>query len=276
MREVTIGVLALAMALAAPAATRADDTAAKLVGAAQPTAGPARVFGAHANGCIQGAEALPLDGPGWRGLRPQRNRLWGHPRLVATVKQVAAAMRRDFGRVVLVADLGQPRGGPVSGHASHQAGLDADIRFVLLPDAPLDPAQRDQREVSMLTEDKSEIDRAKWGPAQVAMLRAAASLPDTDRIFVHPLIKKELCRSVTGDRAWLRLIVPWYGHDGHMHVRIKCPADSPGCASAPPVPAGDGCGAALDWWFGDGPHRPRPPIGRRPALPAACATIAVR
>lgn len=254
----------------------ADETATKLAGAAQPAPGAARVFGAHANGCIEGAVALPLDGPGWRGLRPERNRLWGHPRLVEAVKSIAAAVRRDAGRAVLVADLGQPRGGPVSGHASHQAGLDADIRFLLVPDTALDPALRAANPTSMLTEDKSEIDRAKWGPAQVAMLRAAATLPDTDRIFVHPVIKRELCRSVTGDRAWLRLIVPWYGHDAHFHLRIKCPADSPGCAGQPPVPAGDGCGAALAWWFSDEPHKPRPPLGRRPPLPTACATVAVR
>ena len=40
-----------------------------------------------------------------------------------------------------------------------------------------------------------------------------------------------------------------WGHDYHFHIRISCSAGSPDCRHQDPVPPGDGCGKALDWWF---------------------------
>ena len=37
-----------------------------------------------------------------------------------------------------------------------------------------------------------------------------------------------------GDRAWLEKVRPWWGHDYHFHVRLRCPGDSPECKSQPP------------------------------------------
>ena len=76
---------------------------------------------------------------------------------------------------------------------------------------------------------------------------------------------------------------PWYGHDDHIHVRLKCPANSPHCRKQPPVPGGDGCGDKdLAFWFSDKVLHPKPtpppkpaqadhvPTCRRPAKP--CST----
>jgi len=95
-----------------------------------------------------------------------------------------------------------------------------------------------------------------------------------ERIFVNPAIKKELCETVTGDRRWLRLIRPWWGHASHFHIRFRCPADQPECVSAgAPIPPGEGCDASLQWWFDqlDHPTKPAPTI--HPAPPAACRAI---
>lgn len=246
--------------------------------AATPAAGIARAIGFYANGCIQGAVSLPLEGPGWRVIRPHRNRFWGHPDLVATVKEIAGRIRAATGMVILVADLGQPRGGRASGHVSHQIGLDADIRFQLVPDAPLDPALRDEgTELTMLAEGAKDLDRGRWSEAQLTLLRHAANLPRVDRIFVNPVIKREACRTAGTDRAWLAKVVPWYGHDGHMHVRVRCPADSPDCRPQAALPGDDGCGAALDQWFTTAPfrgHFARPSKPAAPPLPpAACLAL---
>lgn len=243
--------------------------------AATPAAGAARAIGWYANGCIRGAVALGLEGTGWRVLRPHRNRYWGHPELIAAVRELARRVRAATGKVILVADIAQPRGGPATGHASHQIGLDADIRFQLAPDRALDPVLREEgTELSMVSEGK-EIDRTRWSADQLAMLKIAAELPGVDRIFVNPVIKREACQAATGDRRWLAKIVPWYGHDGHMHVRLRCPADSPDCRTQDPLPADDGCGAALAWWFTSEPfrqHTSRPPA-KRPDPPVACQAL---
>jgi penicillin-insensitive murein DD-endopeptidase len=56
-----------------------------------------------------------------------------------------------------------------------------------------------------------------------------------------------MCRNATGDRAWLRKIRPWAGHNTHFHVRLTCPAGAANCADQDPIPAGDGCDEAQAW-----------------------------
>jgi penicillin-insensitive murein endopeptidase len=108
------------------------------------------------------------------------------------------------------------------------------------------------------------------------MLRIAAKHHEVDRIFVHPAIKRELCRNEQ-DRTWLRKIRPWWGHDDHFHVRLRCPAGERLCISQEPLPVGDGCDASLAWWFSE---EARQKVVKRsseppsiPRLPAACMTL---
>ena len=267
LNRLSLALVFAALAGAAPAQEREV--------AATPASGAARSIGFYANGCIRGAVALSLDGPGWRVLRPHRNRYWGHPALIAALRELGRRVRAATAKVLLVADIAQPRGGPASGHASHQIGLDADVRFQLVPDSPLDEALReDGSELSMLAEGAKEIDRNRWSADQLALLRIAAEVPSVDRIFVNPVIKREACQAATGDRRWLAKVVPWYGHDGHMHLRLKCPPDSPDCRPQDPLSADDGCGAALAWWFTSEPfrkHISRP--AKPPEPPSACRAL---
>jgi penicillin-insensitive murein endopeptidase len=267
--------VALALAACALTAPAQGETRRALSGAATPASGAARSIGFYANGCIRGAVPLALEGPGWRVLRPQRNRYWGHPDLIATLRDLARRVRAATGKAMLVADIAQPRGGPASGHASHQIGLDADVRFQLVPDRPLDPALREEgTELSMLAEGAEELDRSRWNGDQAALLRIAAELASVDRIFINPVIKREICQAAKGDRRWLAKLVPWYGHDGHMHVRVKCPADSPDCRRQEPLSADDGCGTALAWWFTSEPFRRHIAApAKPPAPPAACLAL---
>ena len=101
-----------------------------------PAAMPTRVIGFYANGCIAGAERMPINGDTWQVMRLSRNRNWGHPDMVALVKRLAAKAHKDAGWPgILVGDMSQPRGGPMlTGHASHQVGLDADIWLTPMPD----------------------------------------------------------------------------------------------------------------------------------------------
>src|SRR3979490_3330655 len=91
-----------------------------------PAAMPTRVVGFYAKGCIAGAEALPIDGETWQGMRLSRNRNWAHPKMVALLERLAAKAHKDAGWPgIFVGDMSQPRGGPmVTGHASPQVGGD--------------------------------------------------------------------------------------------------------------------------------------------------------
>ena len=95
---------------------------------------------------------------------------------------------------LLVGDLSQPRGGPMlSGHASHQIGLDADIWLTPMPDRKLSRSEREEMAARPVVKNRKEIDPAVWTNAHAKLIRRAASYPEVERIFIHPPIKKALC-----------------------------------------------------------------------------------
>jgi penicillin-insensitive murein DD-endopeptidase len=244
-----------------------------------PSAGPTVVIGETSNGCIAGAQSLPAEGPGYVSIRRYRNRHFGHPELLRLVTALGRTMTRHSDALVMVGDLSQPRGGLMSSsHRSHQNGLDVDIWFKLAPSAAA--ANRDTAGTadppSMVTQDGEDLN-GLWGQDQRTLLKAAADDSKVDRIFVNPAIKRGLCRSEV-DRAWLRKIRPWFGHDAHFHVRLKCPQDGTQCEQQAALPTGDGCGRDLDWWFSAEARKPAKRSGPRaePVMPAACRPLLSR
>jgi penicillin-insensitive murein endopeptidase len=248
-----------------------------------PAPGPARPIGSYAKGCIAGAVVLPADGPTWQVMRPSRNRAWGHPVLIAFLERLSAAAAADAQwRGLLVGDIGQPRGGPMlTGHESHQIGLDADLWLTPMPDRRLSTEERDNIEATNLVDRSGEdVDPAVWRPEHRRLLEVAAQSPMVSRIFVNPAIKRALCREAGADRDWLRLIRPWWGHNEHFHLRLSCPGGALECQGQPAPPPGDGCGAELAWWFTAEAMHPKLGPPERPLrvsdLPAACAALVER
>jgi penicillin-insensitive murein DD-endopeptidase len=264
----------------------------QLFGAAKtPAPLAARAIGFYAKGCLSGAAALPTDGPAWQAMRLSRNRNWGHPKLVALVEKLALeAKEKDGWPGLLVGDLSQPRGGPMlTGHASHQVGLDADIWLTPMPDRRLSEKEReDLSATSMLAPDQVSVDPNVWTDAHVRLLKRAASYPGVERIFVHPAIKKALCEADAKDAEppWTRKIRAYWGHHYHFHVRIACPEGSGNCEAQQPLPADDGCGDELKRWLAlvkpkPQPTTPTPPAKSQPVkrgltldqLPAECRSV---
>ena len=244
-----------------------------------PTAGPPQSIGFYTAGCLQGAQALPLDGPGYEVIRISRNRYWGQPVTLDFIKMLSEKVRAAGQAPLYIGDIGQPRGGPaVSGHASHQTGLDADIWFERQPGPPLAPAQRENPRLrSLVRADDNGIDDGVFTQQHVTLLRLAAEMPQLDRIFVNKWIKQRLCQTVTGNRVWLNKLVVWVGHDEHFHIRLHCPPGNPQCKPQAGYYADDGCGEPLDLWFTRPPVTLPPPDAPqapyRPKLPAACAAV---
>lgn len=249
-----------------------------------------RSIGWYAKGCLAGGVHLADAGPDWQTMRPSRNRAWGHPKLVALLKRLAAESKRDGWPGLLVGDISQPRGGPMlTGHASHQVGLDADLWLTPMPSRVLTRREReDIQATSMLDKTSLSVDPKVFTPAHVELIKRAASYPLVERVFVHPAIKKALCKAAGKDRAWLHKVRPIWGHHYHFHIRIGCP--NGGCETQPPVKEDDGCGAELTNWLKDveaslkpkpkppGPEKPYvPPSERRritmDQLPAECKVV---
>lgn len=269
----------------------ARQPAKKLFGAAkQPAALAPKVYGSYAKGCLAGAVGLPYNGPAWQIMRPSRNRNWGHPALVELVEKLGQQARQSDGwNGLLVGDLAQPRGGPMlSGHASHQIGLDADIWLTPMPDRELTRQERESISATSVVKDRQTMNYKVWTEAHAKLIRRAAQYPEVARIFVHPPIKAELCKWATGDRSWLAKVRPYFGHNYHFHIRMKCPAGMPSCKNqAPAAPKdGTGCGEELAYWMGPVPWTPKkrdpskPPVKIKPApaltlaaLPAECRAV---
>lgn len=243
-----------------------------------------QAIGFYSRGCLAGASAIELDGDAWQVMRPSRNRYWGHPVLIDVVKRIARQGRADGAWPgLLVGDLSQPRGGPMlTGHSSHQIGLDADIWFTPMPERRQTRREREFRSaVNMVRRDRRDIDPRVWTEGHARIVEIAARQPEVERILVNAAIKRALCRYRGADRSWLAKVRPYWGHNYHMHLRISCPAGNASCQPQKPVAAGDGCGKELDWWFTDAvlhpkpppkPPKPRPPVTMA-HLPDACRAV---
>lgn len=287
-------VAALIAVLATPAF--AQQKANQLFGAMRSASAQApAAIGNYAKGCAAGLEQLPETGPTWQAMRLSRNRNWGHPEMIAFIRDLSVEATRHGWRGLYVGDISQPRGGPMtSGHSSHQIGLDADIW--MLPATRLNLSRAEREKISsaiVRTADQRGVTRA-WTGAHHAIMRAAALDPRVDRIFVAAAVKIEMCKTATrADTRWLQKIRPIYGHDAHFHVRLRCPAGSSACATQTPTVAelsknGNGCDDTLMWWVTDylnppkaDPKKPKEPQPRQRGprdytmadLPQQCAAV---
>jgi len=269
--------------LACPSA-HAAELAKNLFGAEKlPAATAPQSFGFYSKGCFAGGVAIATDGPTWQAMRLSRNRRWGHPAMIALIEKLSRDAVAIGWPGLLLGDISQPRGGPMlSGHASHQIGLDADIWFTPMPDRRLTPSERENMSaVSLVNEKTHRVKDNLWSPAHERLLKLAASYPEVERILVNPGIKKKLCDTVSGDRSWLRKVRPFWGHDYHFHIRIGCQPGSPDCKRQEATPNDDGCGKPLAWWFTEEPWRPNKnpdaPKARdvmtMASLPKACQAV---
>lgn len=256
-----LATLAVAMGLTA-LPTQAEQAANQLFGAKKlPTATAPESYGFYSKGCMSGAVAIPTDGPTWQAMRLSRNRRWGQPAMIALLEKFSRDAAADGWPGLLIGDISQPRGGPMlTGHASHQIGLDADIWLTPMPNHKMSYDERENTSaVSMVKQSPGKpprIDEKVWTDARLKLLRRAASYPEVERILVNPAIKKKLCDTATGDRSWLRKVRPFWGHDYHFHMRIGCQPGSPACKEQAETTPGEGCDASLAWWFTEEPWRP--------------------
>ena len=233
-----------------PAATGAQQLAKQQFGAMKDASEhrPAP-FGSYAKGCVAGAVQLPETGPTWQAMRLSRNRNWGHPDVVDFVQDLSRKAAQQPGwKGLYIGDISQPRGGPMlSGHRSHQIGLDVDI-WMLPPDRlNLSPNQRENISSVSLRRANGAYVNSSWTRAHHEIIKAAAKDKRVARIFVFPGAKVQMCNDEKGNKSWLLKVRPWYGHHYHFLVRLACPKGARGCVDQDPPPAGNGCGDAQKW-----------------------------
>lgn len=243
-----------------------------------------QAIGGYSRGCMAGGVELPETGPTWQAMRLSRNRNWALPITVDFVQDLSRIAAQQPGwNGLYIGDMQQPRGGPMlTGHRSHQSGLDADIWMRPADRLNLSPSERENISSISMRRAKGAFVNSSWTEAHRNILKAAASDPRVARIFVFPGAKVAMCNAETGDRSYLRKIRPWWGHHYHFHVRLECPRGMRGCQSQDPIPRGDGCADAQRWV--DNILNPPPPDPNAPPprprreltlgdLPRQCETV---
>ena len=288
-----LAALVLAVAFPGPSLAKEPKAAALFSAADLPSDQAAQAIGGYSRGCGAGLVELPESGPTWQAMRLSRNRNWGHPTMIDYLVDLSRQATQFGWRGLYVGDISQPRGGPsLSGHVSHQTGLDADIWYTPPRTLSLSAGEREKLGAMIVRTDDQRRVNGNWTASHAAVLKAAASDKRVDRIFVAAAIKIEMCKTAkASDRKWLQKIRPIYGHHDHFHVRLKCPSGSRHCETQSPNVAelsngGNGCDDTLTWWVttyleepAKTPKKPDEPRKKGPRdfvladLPAQCRGV---
>jgi penicillin-insensitive murein endopeptidase len=210
--------------------------------------GPVQPIGGYDAGCLAGATTLDSDAPGYAIMRLSRNRNYSHPDMNAYLHGLGDKLQALKMPLLLIGDVSPPRGGPMlTGHASHQIGLDADLWLTMGATRPT-RAQRESWGAPSFVIGRKVLKKT-WSATQSTLVATAASFDAVNRIFVSPAIKKYFC-TTQPSAEWLYKLRAWWGHEEHIHVRLNCPAGATTCTAQTPLnPADNGCGADLEWWF---------------------------
>ena len=179
--------------------------------------------------------------------------------------------------------MAQARGGPMlTGHTSHQLGLDADIWLTPMPDRELTRQEREEMSATDMVRRRQARHRSVGldaGACRAHPRRGAE--PAIERILVNPAIKKALCREA--DRR-PRLVAQGASVVGAQlsHASAhRLPGRQSGMQAAGSDAGTEGCGADLDYWFRDAilnppppkePPKPKPPLTMAD-LPPSCKQI---
>ncbi|MDO4430756.1 MAG: penicillin-insensitive murein endopeptidase [Lonepinella koalarum] len=237
--------------------------------------GKAEPIGSYSNGCIIGAQALPAKGEGYQVIRMNKNRYYGHPDMIGYLQRLGQRVKASGLPTMLVGDIAMPGGGRfLTGHASHQMGLDADIWLRMGTMSDQEALNSDGKGLLVVNRATQRVDNNIWNSHHFNLIKLATQDPQVARIFVNPAIKLKLCESETQDRRWLQKIRPWFGHDSHFHVRLTCPLGANYCENQESLPAGDGCGAELMSWFEPKKASPTPTTPKAtPPEPFLCQQV---
>ncbi|MFO7564144.1 MAG: penicillin-insensitive murein endopeptidase, partial [Enhygromyxa sp.] len=158
----------------------------------------------------------------------------GSSHAIEVIVTAFANFRRDTGYEgeILVGSISRPHGRRFPPHRSHQSGRDVDIRVPMLPWFPTTinpPAEQiDWRAVwglidAFLATGQVEmifLDHALQRPLYYAALSMGASVEELEEIITWPR---------RDGKKGKKIIRHSKGHEGHIHVRIRCGEDEPAC-----------------------------------------------
>lgn len=211
-------------------------------------------IGQYSKGSLRDSLSLDRNDYGFQHVRRSRDAFHGHDHMVEFLKDISSESFSKGTGQLLVSDISSDHGGALSGHASHQIGLDVDIWFWRPDDSetdlPDDVRENKSAPIYLDPATNKFVTNRTWDSRLDRVLQDVASDSRVARIFVNPGVKKRLC-TLFPNQKWLKKIRPWWRHHEHFHVRLNCPKDSPKCV-AQSAPATIDCDSAeFNWWFSE-------------------------
>lgn len=204
--------------------------------------------GYYSAGKLNSGVNLPESGPGYMRLFLQRNRGWGTEEMISMIIKSSADMNKKFPNMdrLQVGDISKNGGGDVSDlHSSHQNGQDADLTYYRKNQIEQSSHYINGFSENMVINNRlsKNFDTARnW-----EFIKRLHEHGEVQRIFVDPIIKKELCRFARTRNELiryddiLRSLRHLENHGDHMHVRLKCPPNARECVAQEDPPSGTGC-----------------------------------
>jgi len=240
-----------------------------------------QAIGFYTEGRLSKSSRFDLEGDGFVKIFRPRDRGWATYDFVYVIQTAAAAVKRFFpaGERLQVGDVTSEKGGQLSGHASHQSGLDGDVSFFRLSYQEQSADEWGEHGFDESFVHNGKISRNFDLERNWAFVKALTSTSRVTRIFVDSVIKKALCNyalkvgeySETSEP--LRRLRAYPNHDDHFHIRISCPGKSPRCKGQEEPPVGSGCLAVVNDLDMTASHQRPPRRGsrRRPPAPVGVA-----
>ena len=157
----------------------------------------------------------------------RKDRTYGTRKSVQLIQKVFERYRqRSKGPTVVMGDLSQKAGGPISGHVSHQDGRDVDIGWVYKK------GKGHEKTFVKGTEDSIDVPRT-W-----ALIHEFLKTGEVQFIFVDHDIQALLYEEAKRKKVSANLLAQWFqyprpahrlygivrhwkGHDDHMHIRFR-------------------------------------------------------
>ena len=163
----------------------------------------ARSIGLPYGGSLLHGTQLPVKGASWVTWNPITDsrpnapkRLYGNERTIRAIVSVTQAYRAAHPHAarVVIGDISRESGGPMDDHLSHQNGLDVDVYF-------------------------PRLDRVLRAPTTTGEIDHRLAQDLLDR-FVAAGAQMVFIGSSTGLHGPTGVVMPWPGHEYHMHVRF--------------------------------------------------------
>lgn len=205
-------------------------------------------IGFYSKGSIENSENILDKNYNLIKLYIERKKLFTSNDMLALLNEIVSFRETKFpsSELIQVGDLSGQNGGEAKRHTSHQNGLDADIVYFRVNEKAQDQSNPEWAENFIVGKSVSKNFHAQ---RNYDLLKFIAGHGNVERIFVDPLIKKELCKisKTNGDISsstgisFLRKIRPASLHQTHFHVRLSCPKGNLKCLKQDPPPAGHGC-----------------------------------